>query len=1259
MNQEHWKIWVDTGGTFTDCIGSNNRGSWQRIKVLSDGSLRATITEVVDDKNVKIQHQWPIKTDILRGYTFTLIAKNQISSKIVSFSPYANTLTFENPISNQIKIGDDFRITAFEEAPILAVRIITETMVEQKVSNVDMKLGSTKGTNALLEKKGAKVALIVTKGFKDLLEIGSQQRSNLFDLRIKKAEQLYTEVFEVPERINASGEIITPLHENEISNLVDQVTQSSCETVAIGLINSYRNPKHEILIYEKLRKIGFNFVSSSAALAPSISILPRATTAVVNAYLDPIISNYLSGIKEKLTDSHLKVMTSAGGLSDHQFFQPKDSLLSGPAGGVVGASIIGKQIGISKIIAFDMGGTSTDVSRYDNGFDYQFESKIGDATLLSPSLAIETVAAGGGSICDFDGFKLTVGPISAGAFPGPACYGCGGPLTITDVNFLLGRLDENGFSIPLNKSAAEEALEKLLSKITSGGAVTIDKVQVLQGFLAIANEKMAETIKKISISKGFDPVEYNLLAFGGAGAQHACEIAGLLGMHEVVIPYNAGILSAYGIGNAAVERYAQKEILKPLDDFYEYISDTIDSLKKEASQKLRQEGIAATEIQVNYSKVFLRISGQDNSIGIDYLNGENLKKRFLEAYTKLFHHSPSKKELEIVSIKCIASSQQIIPIPNHKIGMQPEPKAIRHINSNVSGERVKIPVYRWESLPAHQKVVGSCLVISENSTVFIPLHWEFELDENDNLLLSNNSANSVEYNEAAFQALSLELYTNRFRGLVDEMGARLRRTAFSVNIKERLDFSCALLDRYGELIVNAPHIPVHLGSLGICVRSLVKSMELAPGDVVITNHPAYGGSHLPDITLVKPVFDSNQHLIGYLANRAHHSEIGGKRPGSMPPDAKNLEEEGVIIKPRFLVKGGSPKWNEIEDLLKHAPFPSRSVAENIADLQAGLASLSQGELSLLKMVMQFGKNAIFNAMGAIKNQSSEIIQNALKKFEGVSFNVKEHLDDGWEINIKIAVKNKHATLNFSETSQRHPKNFNATPAIVYSAVLYVFRLMTKKNIPLNEGILKAFTIILPECFLNPKFSNDDTLCPAVVGGNTETSQRLVDTLIKGFKLAACSQGTMNNLLFGNEEFGYYETIGGGVGATEGNDGASAIHQHMTNTRITDPEILEFRYPVSVNRFAIRKSSGGKGKWRGGDGIERELTFHQEVELTILSQHRVHKPYGMAGGDPGMRGEQFVIRNSGEKITLNGVDALKMFPNDKIVIKTPGGGGYGN
>lgn len=1257
-----WKLWIDTGGTFTDCLAFDPKAALQRIKVLSDGSLRGNVMEIIAPDTIRIHNHWPVSEDIFKGYSFQLLNVGNSTNEVIRYDTSDKILTLKEPLHPVTSKGRDFSITAHEEAPVLAARMATHTGLHEDFPEIEMRLGSTKGTNALLERKGANVTLLVTKGFKDLLVIGDQQRPDLFSLNIRKPAPVYHQVMEVNERIGANGEVLQPIKEDYLNQLIEKVILAGADSVAIALLNSYNNPEHENLIRGKLEKKGIKHISCSSYLANAIKLVPRANTTVVNAYLDPTINNYLDGIKKSLNNASLKVMTSAGGIVDNTDFLPKDSLLSGPAGGVVGAALSAASSGISDIISFDMGGTSTDVSRYNGEYDYQYETKIGDAQLLTPSLSIETVAAGGGSICSFDGFNLKVGPESAGSYPGPACYGCGGPLTITDVNMLMGRMDEHDFSIPLTKADAEKRLAEIVKSVELKNSAPANPLDILGGFLAIANERMAETIKKISIGKGFAVEDYTLVAFGGAGGQHACDLAQLLSIKKVIIPYNAGILSAFGIGNASIERFAQKVVLKPLHEIKSNIPAVIANLKKEVIEKLKNEGLKEQQITIAYIKLFLRYAGQDTSLALDYQSGKNLEKRFQDQYRQRYNHEIEDKNIELESIKCFASSS--VPNPVKPAGFKDavDLVPVRSINSYIEGRWQKTPVYQWETLGVEKAVKGNCLVTSLNTTVFVKSGWNFCIDEHDNAIITftgeNQNANSTTGNSEKPEVTSLELFTNRFRGIADEMGALLRRTAFSVNIKERLDFSCALLDHHGELIVNAPHIPVHLGGMGLCVRSLIKTIDMKPGDIIITNHPAYGGSHLPDITLVKPVFDKDNKLIGYLANRAHHAEIGGKRPGSMPPDAKNLSEEGIVIHPATLVRDGRVFWEKVKRILSSPPFPSRSIEENIADLAAGIASLNQGEKALQELASRHGTRQLHHFMELIKSRSKQIIENALARYEGKAFAASELLDDGWEIKVTIKINNRTAFIDFAGTSARHPGNFNATPAITFSAILYVFRLLADENIPLNEGILQAIKVKIPECFLNPRFIEDPEKCPPVVGGNTETSQRLVDTLIKALSLAACSQGTMNNLLFGNHEFGYYETIGGGSGAVEGFDGCDAVHQHMTNTRITDPEVLELRYPVRLEKFAVRLDSGGKGKWHGGNGIERVIRFLSEIELTMLTQHRKYRPFGLMGGGDGAPGEQYLIRSTGDKIPLKGVDGITAYPFDRVVIKTPGGGGYG-
>lgn len=1262
---ERWRIWIDTGGTFTDCMAYDQTGKPHRMKVLSNSALRGKILNRAGNKSFKIEERWDIKKDIFRGYQFKLLHKAHEKAVIAKIDFQEGWIYLQDELNIPDIKGEDFEITAGEEAPILAARMVTGTSLTTKFPPLEMRLGTTRGTNTLLEHKGARVAFLVTGGFKDILKIGTQQRPDIFAINIDTPVPVYAEVIEVKERISAQGEIIEPLEEEETGRVIAKLRHYNIDTVAICLLHSYRQNEHELKLKAALIEAGITYISCSCELAPVIGFLSRAQTAVINAYLSPVIAVYLSAVDEKLDQGSLQVMTSAGGMVSKSFFTPKDSLLSGPAGGVVGAVRLAELSGVTKIITFDMGGTSTDVSRYDGDFDYQYSLKIGAATLISPALSIETVAAGGGSICSFDRMKFTVGPESAGATPGPACYGAGGPLTVTDVNLLLGRLDPENFGIPVHKVLSENALDKIVAGHNSGSVFS--KEEVLAGFLAIANEKMADTIRRISIAKGYNPSKYSLLAFGGAGGQHACQVAELLSIPEIIIPYDAGLLSAYGMGHARVERFAVKQILQPLKVITEELEEIRNALAEEAFNALKQEGFSRKSLEVRLQVYNLRFAGQDVSLEIEYKAGQDITADFKEKYEALYGHWIEGRTIELESVKVVASVKRQREKKIAVVTEQYQPAAEREIHSYIKNSWKKISVYRWETLKPGAMIHGPALVINQYSTTMVDSHWTFALDQHTNAFLKYYSPVEKIKNNSQPEAVQLELFTNRFKSIAEGMGALLQRTAFSVNVKERLDFSCAVLDAKGELVANAPHIPVHLGSLGMCVRSILQELPLENGDVVITNHPAFGGSHLPDITLVRPVFTDENELAGFVANRAHHAEIGGKKPGSMPPDARHLSEEGVVIPPDYLIKNGISRWEEIKQRLSSGPFPSRSPEENLADLNAALASLNFGEKALSKLCKIHGLGKVHHYMNELKSYACASLQESLEHLSQGTFAASEQLDDGTVLRVHIGLDQGKLSIDFTGSDRVHPGNFNATPAIVNSVTIYVLRLLigafssknaSQKELPLNEGIMQPVKITIPEGILNPVFFDDPEKCPAVVGGNTETSQRLVDTLLKAFDLVACSQGTMNNLLFGNENFGYYETIGGGTGAGKSFHGASAVHQHMTNTRITDPEIFEFRYPVRLDKFAIRQNSGGKGKFCGGDGIVREITFLDTVELTLLSQHRKIAPYGLHGGEEGRVGEQYIIRANEVKEPLEGVDQKLMQPGDKVIIQTPGGGGYG-
>ena len=1245
-----WQLWIDTGGTFTDCIARTPSGELKRLKVLSSSVIRGAIVSRTGDRTVQVNMSWPVVKDIFKDFEFRIVGKS-FACKIEQIDFVNNYIHLQGSLPYNLEDGA-FEITSHEEVPVLAARLLTATPLHKKFPPLEMKLGSTRGTNAILERKGAKTAFLVTKGFKDLLLIGNQQRQNLFALHIIKPLPLYDFVLEVEERIESDGTVLHPLQASVIEKLVRQLRKEKVESISNALVNSYKNPVHEQALAAALATHGYNHVSFSSELSSQIKILPRAETTVANAYLDPIIHSYVSGIQHGLSGAKLSLMTSAGSLVRSDSFFPKDSLLSGPAGGVVGAAHQAMRSGINKIIGFDMGGTSTDVSLFDGRFDYRFESRVGNFKILSPSLSIETIAAGGGSICDFDGHRLIVGPHSAGASPGPACYGTGGPLTMTDVNLLLGRIDSDNFAIPISTQKSQEALQHLLNKIKKLTGHSTPGSKVLESLIQIANEKMAEAIKKISVQQGHDPRSFALLSFGGAGGQHACALAEILDMKKVLIPYDAGLLSAYGMGHASIERFEEKLILQHWKIFSTVLTTTLQTLFNRAKARLLSENFAADEIQWKKTLLFLRFEGQDSSLEIEYKSGTSVLKEFRKKYVSIFGHW-IEREVEVESVKIIASIEPATEKnTSTKIRRyQPVPEKSHWIIPN--GSKQKGHIYRWEKLTAGAEIKGPSLVISGNSTTYVEQHWKWTLDARNNahLIQLRKSKNT---NAHTAEAL-LELFTNRFTALAQEMGALLQRTSFSVNVKERLDFSCAVLDPNGMLVVNAPHIPVHLGSLGVCVREAHKVIVMKEGDVVVTNHPAFGGSHLPDVTLIKPVFYKKK-LIGYVANRAHHAEIGGKKPGSMPADATTLEEEGVIIAPMYLVNRGQPQWERVRNILTKATFPTRSLEENLADLNGALAAVNLGEKGLQELCRLHGDKEVVRHMKALRSHAASLLKEKIKTLPKSLFVATERLDDGSLLQVRITRKGARLKIDFTGSAPTHPGNLNATKAIVQSVVLYSLRLLIDHPLPMNEGLMEPIDLVLPIGLLNPDFSK--LPLPAVVGGNTEVSQRLTDTLMKAFGLAACSQGTMNNFLFGNNRFGYYETICGGTGAGKGFDGTDAVHQHMTNTRITDPELMELRYPVRLNRFEIRKGSGGKGKWKGGEGIEREIFFKEQLEINLLTQHRKEKPYGMSDGEPGKVGEQMIVRKNGKKEFLKGMDSRTVNPGDRLIIKTPGGGGWG-
>lgn len=1248
MNGIH-EIYVDTGGTFTDCICKCPGGEYKRLKVLSNSSLRGKITRVISGTEFEISTSWAFDDKLLTGFLFRIIPASYTKIKIKVYNSKSSRITIDHSLPSLPGAGQSFEITSGEEAPVLGARLLTKTPLDGVFPPMDLKLGSTKGTNALLEHKGGRTLFITTKGFADLLEIGNQSRPDIFALNVQKRSMLYSEVIEVDERIDAKGKVLLKPDLEKVRAQLNDISIETFDSVAVCLMNSYQNPAHELSIYTELISAGVPFISLSHKISPLIKVQNRADTTVVNAYLSPVINEYVNNIKKHTSGSRFYMMTSAGGLVDANHFLPKDSLLSGPAGGVSGALAIGREIDCNKLITFDMGGTSTDVSRIEGSFDYRYDLEVGDARINSPAIAIETVAAGGGSVCGFDGYKLYVGPESAGAYPGPACYGAGGPLTLTDVNLLLGRLDPSRFGIPVYPSHAEKSLEKLLNEIEHKSGKKRDADKILYGFIDIANELMAGAIRKISHALGYNPSDYTLVAFGGAGGLHACDIADMLQIKKILLPRDAGLLSAYGIGHAAIERFAVKQVLLPLDEASGKIESFFTECTKEAVKLLQLEGFSDDEITIHRQLAFMRYTGQDSCLEVNFENTQGLVHNFENTYRNTYGHSVSNRKIEIESVRVIARVEKESKIKD-KEAIKTYIADPEYLTDN--GNKV----FSLNKLKAGAAFEGSAILLDNYASTYIKKGWQLEIDSSGTSVITRTKSKDLKKVQKTRET-ELELFTNRFMSIAENMGALLQRTAMSVNIKERLDFSCALLDAQGRLVANAPHIPVHLGGLGSCVRSLIDKINFEEGDTIVTNHPNYGGSHLPDVTLVTPVFYKGER-IAFVVNRAHHSEIGGISPGSMPPAASGLHEEGVVISPFHLVKGGYADWEGIRKILTGYPYPTRALEENIADLNAALAANTNGKNAFLSLIKQHGRQKVTDYLDRLREYAGMKMRDTLKKFKNGEYRAKESLDDGSIICVSVYLENGSCTIDFSGSADVNNSNMNATEAIVRSVTIYVLRLLLNESIPLNDGLMEHVKLILPHGMLNPVFHDDPARCPAIVGGNVEISQRLTDTLLKAFNVVAASQGTMNNLIFGNKDFGYYETICGGCGAGEDFNGADAVHHHMTNTRITDAEIIEHRYPVRLEEFSVRKSSGGKGKNKGGNGVIRHITFLEAVNLSVLTQRRKSGPYGINGGLEGKPGSQEITRKNGEIITLGSVHNIDLKAGDSLVMKTPGGGGYG-
>lgn len=1121
-----------------------------------------------------------------------------------------------------------------------------------------VKMGTTVATNALLERKGARTVLLVNRGMRDLLRIGHQARPDLFALDVKLPDMLYQAVEEVGGRVDASGKVLEALELDATRALLQEYRAAGFESCAIALIHAWKYPELESVLGRLAAECGFRQVSVSSQVSPLVGLVARAATTVVDAYLSPVLRHYVDQVTGELAGTPTYFMQSNGGLVGAADFQGKDAILSGPAGGVVGAVRTAQAVAEHKIIAFDMGGTSTDVALYAGAFERVYDAEIAGVQMRVPMMAIDTVAAGGGSILHYDGARFRVGPDSAGANPGPAGYRRGGPLTVTDANIMCGKILPAHFpaifgpggDMPLDAGTVREQFEALAAQ--AGG---LDPRAVAEGFLRIAVANMAAAIKRVALGRGENAEEFTLQCFGGAGGQHACRVAEELGMSRVLIDPFAGVLSAYGMGLADQIAVRQQALELTLSD---EIIPRLDAVARGLSEQAcasftRQDGAA---LPTTRTTLHLRYEGTDTALPVDLSSAASMRAGFEQAHLARFGFvSPGRGiQVQDVVVEAVLPGESIArsgPIVDHP------PAPVDHVVFWSAGRAWDAPVYERTRLGVGQRVHGPALIREAISTIVLEPGWHGVVQDNGALLLVNEEqvASTVTDPETANPVL-LELFNNAFMAVAEQMGVVLQNTSTSVNMKERLDFSCAFFDSEGSLIANAPHVPVHLGAMGESVRTVIASRAamLRPGDAVVLNNPYNGGTHLPDVTVVSPVFDDDGRAIRfYVANRGHHADIGGVTPGSMPPDSRSLAEEGVVIDDFLIVREGRFQEEGLRALLASGDYPARNPDTNVADLKAQIAANETGARELRKLVAKYGWTCVHAYMGHVMDNAEESVRRVLDRIGDGAFTYT--MDDGAVLKLAIRVDHarRRATVDFSGTSRQSEGNFNAPRAISFAAVLYAFRCLIGDDLPLNEGCLRPLEVIIPEgSFLSPEPGR------AVVAGNTEVSQAICSALFGALGVAASAQGTMNNLLFGTDRYQYYETICGGMGAGPGFNGAGPVQSHMTNTRITDPEVLELRYPVRLERFGVRAGSGGTGRWRGGDGAVRKIRALEPMTATVVASRRTIAPFGLDGGGDGAAGRQWVERMDGSVQALAGTDRLALAAGDAIVIETPGGGGYG-
>jgi 5-oxoprolinase (ATP-hydrolysing) len=1224
-----WDFWIDRGGTFTDVIGRR-----------PDGHL--------------------------------------VTQKLLS----------ENP--------DAYTDAAVEGIRRLLGLASAETIPAASIGAV--KMGTTVATNALLERKGDRTLLLITKGFRDALRIGYQARPKIFARHIVKPDMLYERVAEVDERVRADGTVERAVDLDAARAELLRAKRAGIRGVAIVFMHAYRFNEHERQVAALAREVGFEQVSASHEVSPLIKLVGRGDTTVVDAYLSPILRRYVSQVSENLHDGgvpgalpappaehkekpRLMFMMSSGGLTAAELFRGKDAILSGPAGGVVGMAETGRQAGFPRLIGFDMGGTSTDVSHFAGAYERAFETEVAGVRMRAPMMLIHTVAAGGGSILHFDGARFRVGPGSAGADPGPKCYRRGGPLAVTDANVMVGKLVPDFFpkifgpaqNEPLDAGAVGEAFAALAKNVGDKSAPE----QIADGFIKIAVENMANAIKKISVQRGYDVTRYALNCFGGAGGQHACLVADALGMTSVLIHPLSSLLSAYGMGLADIRSVRQQAIEEPLgDNGREVLALAARKLARIVIDEVAGQGVAADRIALHV-RAHIRYAGTDTALIVDagtlsrpprprtgrkqteqatLTSPQKMKAAFERAHKAQFGFVDRGKTLvlEAVSVEAVGGGARFKE-RSLKIRRSQHPAPARRTRFFSGGEWRRAMVFKRETLAPGHKVKGPVIVVEPHQTVVVEDGWQAELTAKNHLVL-RRIRTLVRPRAVGTRAdpIMLEVFNNLFMSIAEQMGVALQNTAYSVNIKERLDFSCAVFDGDGSLVANAPHMPVHLGSMDRAVETVIRENKgkIRPGDVYAINAPYNGGTHLPDITVCTPVFDGRK-ILFWVASRGHHADVGGISPGSMSPNATSIEQEGVYIDNFKLVDHGRFREKDIGALLTGGSYPARNPVQNLNDLKAQIAANEKGVHELRKMVRHFTLPVVRAYMRHVQDNAAESVRRVIDRLHDAGFAVE--MDQGTVIKVRITVdkQKREATVDFTGTSPQQSNNFNAPEPVTRAAVLYVFRVMVDDDIPMNAGCLRPIRIVIPQkSLLSPEFP------VAVVAGNVETSQEVTNCLFGALGAMAAAQGTMNNLNFGNARYQYYETICSGSPAGPGFPGTDAVHTHMTNTRLTDPEILEFRYPVLLEDFHIRKGSGGRGRWNAGDGILRAIRFLEKMECTILSGHRRVPPFGLAGGGDGQTGENRVRRKDGRIEKLSGCDATVLDAGEAIIIQTPTAGGYG-